>query len=469
MPVASISRQFARWAATTTFDDLPSEVVAKIKSLILLHLVAGLHGQADEHGTALVRQIEVEEHHPGGASVFGRSVPVTRGGAVFANCELFHCAGLYDSYRMLTHPGPSLIAAALTNAELSGKGMRDVITALAVGYEFECRLAHDFIPTVSAHGFRPSPVFSTMGAAMVSGKLLDLDEDGLVAAIAIAANCAGGLNEDGRAGGGERVIHEAVAARQGTFAAMTAALGDIKGSETVIEGDAGFLNGFAGSRDGRLSYVFDGPLSLDLASLTDGLGRDYRLLQVMYRLYACSGYNQGPIELIRAMKQKYELSATDVRSVTIRLNYLETLYPSPAFPKIANVSAPRIGSTPYYVAHVLLSGDYPIVGQSRAGIASDTTILDYLTRFTLIGVHGQPMFSPTIEVETLDGHMYTDSLDYADMLWTFDVLAERLRGGADGLPGGEETLDEVVDLVRRAEKLDSVEPVFALARSRARR
>lgn len=36
-----------------------------------------------------------------------------------------------------------LIAVGLANAELGGKSGKDLITALAAGYEFECRLAED--------------------------------------------------------------------------------------------------------------------------------------------------------------------------------------------------------------------------------------------------------------------------------------------------------------------------------------
>lgn len=462
MTTDSLSRQFARWAVETTYDDLPPEVIEKLRSLLLLHLVAGLHGLSDEHGRLLVEQVEAEESRPGGATIFGRPTTATRSGAVLANCELFHCAGLYDSYRMLTHPGPVLVAVALTNAELGGKDLREVITALAVGYEFECRLAAEAIPTVSARGFRPAPLFSTMGAVLVAGKLVDLDEDAMVSAIAVAANCAAGLNESGRGSGNERLLHESMAARQGTLAAMTASLDFIHGSEEILEGDAGFFNAFTGSADGRLTHVVEGPLRTDYAELTAGLGSDYLLLQVMYRIYAFAGYNQAPVELIRQLRQRHGFAPGDVRSVTVELNYLETLYPSPAFPRFPDVSAPRKGSTPYYVAQVLLNGDHPVVGQPALGTASVQEVVDYSERITLVGVHDQPLFSPRIRVETVDGEVYAGSLAYAEMMWSFDELADRLRAGAAGLPGGTATLDAVVDLLRTVEKLDSVQPVFDL-------
>ena len=71
-------------------------------------------------------------------------------GAALANSEIMHVSGLFDSYRMLTHPGPVLVSVALTSAELGHKSGREMITALAAGYEMQCRIAHDFIPAIAA-------------------------------------------------------------------------------------------------------------------------------------------------------------------------------------------------------------------------------------------------------------------------------------------------------------------------------
>jgi 2-methylcitrate dehydratase PrpD len=459
---ASISRQYARWSAKLTYDTLPASVVEKVKSLLLLHLVAGLLGQDHAHTRRVIAMVEREEAHPAGASIFGRRVRVTRSGAVLANSEILHSAGLYDSFRMLTHPGPVLIACALTNAELGGNSVPDVIAALAAGYEFECRLADDFVPAVAARGFRPAPVFSTMGGSLVAGKLLGLSEDELVSTIAIAANSASGLNESGRTGSGDILLHEPNAARQATFAAVAASMGYVTGSEEIIEGAAGFLRAFAGATSGQqLPYVFDGPRNVDLEAITRDLGASYAMLDVMFRIYPISGYNQPVIELMSDLVRRHEIAHDDIEQVVVQMNYLETLYPSPEFPRFPDVSRPRQDSTPYYAAYAAVHGGYPVAGAHSDGHPqADQAALRLMPRIRLIGTHGQPMFSPEISVYLRDGTVYHGALPYARLLWGFDELASRLQPTADSLPGGQQKLDHLIDLVRHADALVSVQPLL---------
>lgn len=459
---ASISRQYARWSAKLTYDALPPPVIEKVKALLLVHLVAALLGSDHADTRQVIAMVEREDAHPAGASIFGRRVRVSRSGAVLANSEILHSAGLYDSFRMLTHPGPVLVACALTNAELGGSSVREVITALAAGYEFECRLAEDFVPAVAARGFRPAPVFSTMGGALVTGKLLGLDEGRLVATIAIAANSASGLNESGRTGSGDILLHEPNAARQATFAAVAAAMGYVTGSEEIIEGAAGFLRAFAGVAPGQqLSYVFDDSRDVDMAAVTRDLGKSYTMLDVMYRIYPVSGYNQPVIELVSELVERHQIAPDDIEQVVVQLNYLETRYPSPEFPRYADVSEPRQDSTQYYAAYTAVHGGYPVAGACPGGPPkADQAALRLMPRVRLLGVHGQPMFSPEISIFLRDGTVHRGALPYDRLLWGFDELARRLQPAAAGLPGGQRKLDQLTDLVRHADALDSVQPLL---------
>jgi 2-methylcitrate dehydratase PrpD len=121
----SISRQFGRWAAGLTYDDLPPAVVDKVKALILVHLVSGVFGGASKRGREAVDLILAEEGKPDGATVLGHGGRATRIGATYANAEMMKAEEhLEDSFRMITHPGGSLIPAALVNAELEGRTLR---------------------------------------------------------------------------------------------------------------------------------------------------------------------------------------------------------------------------------------------------------------------------------------------------------------------------------------------------------
>lgn len=467
MEVASLSRQFARWAAPLRYADLPDDVVQKVKAL-LLHALTGIAlGKGHPSANGAIELALAEEPKGNGASLFDRPAKVTRVGAAFANAEQAHAAGLFDSYRMLTHPGPVLIPAAFANAELEGRNGEELIVALAVGYEFVCRLCDEFIPATAARGFRPNPVYSTLGAALTSAKLMGLDENGLVAAIAIATNFASGLNEGMRTGSYELPIHEPQAARNGVFAAVMARAGLIRGAETSLEGEAGFYNAFTGSSKGVLSHSFTGRTQADFASVTDGLGRDYKLLDAIYRIYPTAGFNQGPIELMAELRERHALRVDDVEEVQVAMNWLETLYPSPAFARFPDYQVPRAGETThFFVAYAAVHGGYPVAGLATVSPggkpSQDPDVLAFMHRVKLVPEKRKAMFSPSIRVLMKDGTAHEGEYPYERMIWGFDELVGRLHATLPGYPGGREAFDTLVDLVRGTEQWSSVQPVLAL-------
>jgi len=462
----SISRQFARWAANLRFDDLPPEVVDKTKALLLHALTGAVLGARTAHAKESVQLVKAEEGKPDGATILTDGSKATRIGATLAGSEVIHSSQLLDSYRMLTHPGPVLIPAALVNAELERKGGKEILTALAAGYELALRLCDDFIPSTAARGFRPSPLYCTMGAAMVTGKLLGLSEDGLVTTIALAANFASGLNEGPRGGGNEMSIHEPQAARNGVFAGVMARTGHIRGAEQSIEGEAGFYNAFTGSNKGELTYAFTGPLHVDPATVTDGLGQRYKLLTAMFRMYPVAGYNQPVIDLIAEMKQQHQLKPDDIAQVAVKMNWIETLYPSPAFPRFPDWNTPRVGGTHYFAGHAAVNGGYPVVGGRTFGptgdrLEEDQVVLDFMNhKVTLVQEKDRAMFSPGATVTMNDGTIYSGEYPYRRMEWTYDELVTHLHDCLPAYPLGKSGFDTLVETVRGADALPSVVPLL---------
>ena len=467
MTQPSISRQFARWTANLRYEDLPPEVVDKTKALMLHALTSAVFGSQIEAARHTVALTLAEEGKADGATILINGGKASRVGAAFANSELMHASNLFDSYRMLTHPGPVLIPAALVNAELEQRNGKDIITALAAGYELSCRLCDAFIPSTAARGFRPSPIYSTLAAGVVSAKLMGLDEDGIVSAIALAANFASGLNEGPRTGGNEMSIHEPQAARNGVFAGIMARTGHIKGSELSIEGDAGFYNAFTGNHQGQLSYAFTGPMRVDLASITDGLGRQYKFLTAMFRMVACAGYNQPVINLMAEMKQRHAIDANDVSDIAVHMNWIETLYPSPAFPRFEDWQQGRVGETKYFAAHVAVNGGYPVVGGRTFGpagveLTEDQRVLAFMHQHVrLVPEKQRAMFSPAIVVTMRDGTTHSGEYPYQRMEWNFDALVDQLQACLPGFPTGPSGFAALVALTRGLDSLATVEEIHS--------
>ena len=464
----TIARQFGRWAANLKYEDLPPVVVDKIKSLILLHLTSAVIGAQMPHAKETLELIMREEGKPDGATIIFDGRKATRIGATFADAELIHVTGLMDSFQMITHPGVSLISSGMVNAELEGLDGKGLITALAAGYELATRLGYDHVPSTAARGYRPAPIYHTMGAAIVAAKCMGLDEDGMVATIAIAANCASGLFEAGHSGGGEQAVHDPNAARQGVFAAVMARTGHIKGSELIIEGPSGFYNAYTGSHEGKLSYAFEGPLEIDLMKTVKDLGSDWRLLKIMYRMYNTGGYNHQVINCIVELRERHKIVPDQIEVVEVLMNYLETLYPSPRFARDP-LNEPRVGSTHYFAAHAAVNGGFPQVGGRTYGPTEDPTqdkpVQEFLkTKVKVIGMYDKPMFSPTVTIKMKDGQAYTQFYPYERMQWNLDGLVDHLQDLKARWPLGGDGLEALIVQCRAAETLPSVAPLHALTR-----
>ncbi|MBT98059.1 MAG: hypothetical protein CL902_05460, partial [Dehalococcoidia bacterium] len=200
--MVSLSRQLAQWVVGLSYDDLPPEVVDRAKGVTLHSLASILLGSQSRSGQQAVQLITGEEAGVGhGATIMVDGTTVTKGGAAFANAEMAMSGGKLDSFRMLTHPGTSILPGAFVGAEASGATGKEFLTGVTAGYEVMERMASDFIPTVMSRGFHAGPVFGIFGPAIAAAKMLKFTEDQVNNTIAICVHLAAGNLEGPRNGG----------------------------------------------------------------------------------------------------------------------------------------------------------------------------------------------------------------------------------------------------------------------------
>jgi len=460
----SLSRTLARYVASLEYEALPPPVVDKIKASLLHSMIVSIIGAETGPGKAAVELAKEEEGKPGGATILVDGARATRCGAAFANSKLMHATNQSDSYRMLTHPGPCIIAAGLASAELGRNSGQQLLTALVAGYEVESRIAGDFIPTVQARGFRSSPVFGTLGTAVATGKLLNLDEDQLVTAIALACTFTAGTNEGPRSGGRETMFHEPNATRNGIMAALLARE-NLRGSESSLEGDAGFYNAFTGNNRGELSYVFQGSHHVSFDTVVADLGQRWELLHVVPKIYPTAGYNCPVIDLMTDIRAAHNLPLDEIEKITVDMNWLETTYPSPAFPNLTRTS-PGVGSTHYFTAYTCINGSYPPLRRRiEAGEPSpgdDSAVMDLLHRTEVIGHQDRPAFAPRITVRMKGGTTYQGEYQGKELEWDLATETRRISALFAHMRWPGDKLDGIVRTVSRFEHEASVDGLVGL-------
>jgi len=461
--MASLSRQFAQWVSRLRYEDMPNAVVDRAKGVTLQCLASVLVGSQARQGQQAVKLVSDEEAGVrSGATIMVHGTKATKGGAAFANSEMALAGGKFDTFRMLTHPGTSIIPGALVAAELAGASGRDFLVGVAAGYEVMERMAADFIPTVMSRGFHPGPVFSIFGAAVAAAKIQGLSEDQINSVIALCPSLAGS-NIEGPRGGG-RALREGVAVRNAMLAVSLAQQGHI-GGETVLEGDAGFYHAFTGNNKGQLTYSFVGATRANLDSITADLGKNWMFLETLYRIYSTAGYNIAHIDVTAKLCEENNIRYEDVDRVEAVVNWLETQYPSPAFPSRREDGPAKAGGTAYFTAYGVVKRGFPVergLGTDPAGPDVPPEVLDLMKRVTIIPSHTMTLFGPRITIFTRDGKSYTKQSTGREFIWDFNEEARRIRDVIPALPISAHQFDEMIAVCRDLDHKDRADTLIKL-------
>jgi 2-methylcitrate dehydratase PrpD len=465
--MASLSRQLAQWVVALRYQDLPADVVDRAKGLTLHGLASVLLGSLTPGGQQAVKLIAEEEAGvKSGATIMVDGARVTKGGAAFANAEMAMAGGKWDTFRMLTHPGTSILPGAFVAAESTGASGRDFITGLAAGYEVLERLAADFIPTVMSRGFHAGVVFGIFGPAIAAAKMMRFTEDQVNATIALCASLAAGNLEGARSGG--RPLREGGSVRNAMLAVALARQGHV-GGETVLEGDAGFYHAYAGSNTGRLTYSFVGDTHASLGKITAGLGQEWLFLETLYRIYSTAGYNIAHIDVTAKLCEEHNITYKDVDRIEAVVNWLETQYPSPAFPSRREDLEAKPGNTAYYTAYGVVKRGYPLLKAQvdPAGAGDPPEVLDLMKRVKLIPSHAMTLFGPRITIFTKDGRSYTKQSTGREFIWDFDTEAHRIREVVPGLPIPAAQFEEIIVFCRDLDRQDRADRLIGLTMKKA--
>ena len=238
-----IVQRLARFVVDRTFDDL-SDVAKKELKVRILDSLACAIGALDGEPIGYLRE-QLEDF--GGSEQCtliggGRSAPDR---AALHNGALVRYLDYNDSYLAqgeTCHPSDNL-AAVLAACEYADRSGRDLMTALAIAYQVQCRLSDE--APVRAKGFDHTTQGSYAAAAGVA-KALGLDEERAANAIAIAGTSLNALRvtRTGRLSHwkGLAYAHTGFGATHASFLAMRGITGPLE----VFEGNKGFMDAIAG-------------------------------------------------------------------------------------------------------------------------------------------------------------------------------------------------------------------------------
>jgi hypothetical protein len=165
------------------------------------------------------------------------------------------------------------------------------------------------------------------------------------------------------------------------------------------------------------------------------------------------------------IRAQHPVPVEAIESITLDMNWLETTYPSPAFPNPAR-RAPGPGSTQFYAAHTCVHGSYPPLssridpGQGPSG--EDQAVASIMERIEIVGHRNRPAFAPRITIRLRDGTQHDDQFNGDELKWDLATEVRRISALFAELPWPEDHLQSIVQAVSSLEDQPRVDPLIQL-------
>jgi 2-methylcitrate dehydratase len=237
----SLAERLAAYAHGLRYEDLDAATIERVKAHVIDTLGCGISA-FDERPVRICRDVALAVSGP--ATVIGTGRRTTVDLASFANGAAFRYYDLNDAYvgKFAGHPSDH-ISACFAVAEAERSSAQELVTAIVLAYEINCRLIDAF--DITTRGWDP-PVFSLPAVALAAGKLMKLDRERLTQAVNLALNDHIPMAQTRvQTLSDWKGLADAEAGRNAVFAALLAR-GGLTGPAPIFEGHSGFFKQVSG-------------------------------------------------------------------------------------------------------------------------------------------------------------------------------------------------------------------------------
>ncbi len=414
--VRPVTRELADFIAGFRYEDLPAEVVEMAKRCVLDSLACGVYGSRTPWVEAVVRTVE-QWGEAKVASAWGLEAKAGYLGAAMINGTAAQGYELDDCHdQSMSHYGAGVIPTVLALAEAFGPFTgTQIITAVVAGYEVGTRVGNTVSPSMFHRGFHPCGPTSTFAAAAATAKLLGLDPEQTLHAIALAGSSAAGLMA-AQFGAMAKRFHSGKAAMNGIIAALSAREG-LTGIRDVLEAPyGGFCSTYASE------------YALDYA--VDGLGQHWEILRNGFKQYSSLASSHTTVDALRAIMRKHGVTADDVEHVHVETTEMVKVHCG--WPYVYNGETIQAQMNMFFTgATTLIDGTAFIDGYTDERL-DDPRVLDLASRFDCVvapdldALGKDEMRAVRVTLTTTSGESYTESVTYRSGHWKNPITDEDL-------------------------------------------
>jgi 2-methylcitrate dehydratase PrpD len=299
-----ITQELAKYCHGLKFQQLPEEVVDRVKYFFLDFIGVACRGSQEDSSKSMCRFVEVLGHDHREGVIIGTKERAPHLYSALANGTSAHAIEMDDvDNEASLHPGVVVFPAALATGEMVRGAGKRFIEAVVLGYEVMIRLGRALGAENSyKRGFHPTGTCGSFGSSVAASKILGLNEQGLLSALGIAGSQAAGSMEYLAQGAWTKRFHAGWAAHSGMIAAQLARKG-FRGPTSIIEGRDGFLRAYSNEADP--------------SKVLKGLDSGFEILHTSVKPHGCCRYMQPPIDAILKIVKENDLLPEKVEKVRV--------------------------------------------------------------------------------------------------------------------------------------------------------
>ena len=427
-------------------EDVPEEARETARHCLLDFLGCAVAGSREALTSILIDSI-VRAEGAVEASLIGRPERATRLSAALVNGAAGHALDFDDTHTTMTgHPSVPVLPALLALGETEGASGRQLLDALVIGVEFECRLGALLGLAHYAKGFHATGTLGTFGAAAGCARLLDLDEAGWLHAIGLAGTQAAGLKAS--FGTMAKPLHAGRAASTGLLAALLAR-GGFTGQTAIVEVPQGFAaTQAAGEPDGVVLNRYR---------------NCFLIRDTLFKVHAACYLTHAAINAATALRERHGLAPASVESVEVSVA-------APVL-DVCNIAQPKTGlegkfSVRATVALALLGEDTRDPATFSDAKMAEPRVVALRDRVRVRTADGLRPTQARVVIESTAQRLEADAdtgmpatdldVQRSELLRKFTMLASPVLGAAGA--------QRLADAALRVDELESVAGLLRLTR-----
>jgi 2-methylcitrate dehydratase PrpD len=310
----------AKFVAETRYEDLPAAVAAATKCLILDEIVVTAAASETPMARALLRLKGDQGGSPEATLIVdGRKVPAAS--AAYVHGQLANLLDADETMHNRMHTVSASVMAGLAVAEKTGASGRDLLAAVAAGYDVTARVGVSlcqFVPDgKGGMVFAPLVGWSwmTLGAAATAGRLLGFGAPQIASALGQAFVTSPvyfdvlknnlRLLDERRPASWHKYQMSGAMAEAGVNAALLTSYGWVAQEDVLDEGD-----------DFWRSYAVP---ACDWDALYGGLGERWYVSECSIKPYPFCRFGHGALDVMTDIVRKHGLRGDDVEDILLRI------------------------------------------------------------------------------------------------------------------------------------------------------